>query len=156
MTPSNTKYLASLFTLLLAPLVISGCSLSTEDTRITFCRDLTLSLVETPDSLLWIGNENRFQPSEYAAVTLQFETDSEQSGTAVCFYAYDVNEENAMHLSYPLSAHATVPYKMELNGEAVPRPLFRKAVNEASRNVLLKFLDKFMQGADDSRSRVET
>jgi hypothetical protein len=134
---------------------ISGCSLSTEDTRITFCRDLTLSLLENPESLIWTGNQNRFQPSEYAAVSLQFDAKSGTSGSAVCFYAYDVIEENAMHLSQPLSAHASVPYKMELNGEPVPQSLFREAVNEQSRNILLKLLDKFFQGAGDSRSRLE-
>ena len=142
--------------LLLSMLVTSACSLSTEDTRITFCRELTLSMVEDSDSLVWLADRQHFQPSEYAAVILEFETASEKTGTAVCYYAYDAPEDNAITLSTPLTAHASVPYRMELNGDPVSQARFREVVIVLQSNILLRFLDGLFKDTDNPPDRTGT
>lgn len=132
---------ASLTALLTAIGVISGCSGSREDVRMTLCKDLTTALADSPQALIWKGNENTFRRPEYVAIKVLFETPVKSTGEAVCFYAYDILEENAMSHSQPLSAYSTLPYKMVLNGEPVATSILHDGVKSQQRKLVGKLVD---------------
>ena len=54
-----------------ALLLTLGCSGSTEDVRITFCKDLAVGLTGS-ESIEWTGGENRFNRPAYAITALTF------------------------------------------------------------------------------------
>ena len=46
--------------------VFAGCSGTTEDVRVTLCKNLTQSLLPSAQSIEWTGNENTFVRPEFA------------------------------------------------------------------------------------------
>lgn len=133
----------------------SGCSGSREDVRVTLCKDLTMALADSQQTLIWKGNENTFRRPEYVAVKVLFEVPETATGEAVCFYAYETPEEDAMTHSQPLSAYSTLPYKMVLNGEPVAMSVLSDGVKTQQRKLGGKFVDSLRQGADQAATQLK-
>ncbi len=136
--------------LLIAVALVPGCSGPREDVRVTYCKDLITTHLVSSQAIRWKSNENEIRRPEYAKITLIFEVKRQDIGSApmraACFYKFAVADENAMTHSDPLSAYATVPYRMTLNGESVDGPV----LNEAVTNTVLKqgkeLLDRVKKG----------
>lgn len=95
---------------------LGACSGPSEDPRITFCKALVSSAhggAATPE---WTGNENAFKRPEYATVTLSYTLASGAAHSSACYFAYDAIEDTAQHLGDPLSAYATLPFAMTVDG----------------------------------------
>ncbi len=101
---------------LLAVAVMQGCSGPHEDPRVTLCRSLAANLAETAKDVEWESAGNRIKEPEYAAVKVSADGDR----TATCFYEYEAVEQDVLTHVDPLSAYATLPYDMTLNGHPVP------------------------------------
>jgi hypothetical protein len=115
------------------PAILVGCSGSTEDVRLTLCKDLAAELLDAPKAFDVISEDIVISGYEDLQVRLKYQAESGE-GTAVCFYRYNAVEENAMTVSDPASAFATYPSKVLLDGEVVDQALVASKVNK----VLLK------------------
>ena len=124
-------------------LATAGCSGSREDVRVTLCKDLTAAMVDSPQPLVWRETETSFRRPEYAKVQVLFEMPAPAVGEAVCFYAYDTVDENAMTHSQPLSAHATLPYAMSLNGEPVTASQLSDGIQAQQGKLASRLLETF-------------
>lgn len=100
--------------------VLAGCSGSTEDVRVTFCKNISKALAPGAESVEWTGNENTFVRPEYAKAALTFDVvDVDGKTTSMrtaCYYEYDALEDTAQILADPFSAHATLPFAMSVDG----------------------------------------
>lgn len=100
--------------------LLAGCSGSTEDVRVTFCKNISTALVPEAESVEWTGNENTFVRPEYAKAALTFDVvDTDGKTTSMrtaCYYEYDALEDTAQTLADPFSAHATLPFAMSVDG----------------------------------------
>ncbi|MEN8178107.1 MAG: hypothetical protein ABFS39_05745 [Pseudomonadota bacterium] len=146
----TTRSAIALMAILLTAITFtSGCSGSREDVRVTFCKNLTSALLDSPQALLWQGNENRFQRPEYVAVKVLFELPDEADGDAVCFYDYATVDENVMTQTQPLSAYSTLPYQMELNGELVAKSVLSDAIKSQQAILINNIVNRLLKRFDD-------
>ncbi len=100
-----------------------ACSGSTEDVRVTFCKDISSALVPGAESIEWTANENTFRRPEYATAKLTFDV-VDNSGRhktmrTACYFEFDAIEDTAQHLADPFSAYATLPFAMSVDGRAL-------------------------------------
>lgn len=99
--------------------LVTGCSGPTEDVRVTFCKGVSSSLISDLQSIEWTGGENTFKRPEYAVTSLTFEAttgNGKRTGRAACYYEYEALDDTALTLADPLSAHATLPFAVSLDG----------------------------------------
>jgi len=103
-----------------ALVALGGCSGPTEDVRVTFCKGLTESLNPGSKSIEWTGGENSFKYPEYAVTALVYAVEgsdgTRRTGRSSCYYEYEALDDTAQTLADPLSAHATLPFAMTLDG----------------------------------------
>ncbi len=147
---TTQRAIASMAILLTAITLTPGCSDSHEDVRVTLCKNLTSAMLYSPQTLVWTGNTNRFQRPEYVAVKVMFEIPGESAGEAVCFYEYDMVDENVMSQSQPLSAYSTLPYQMEVNGEPVGKSLLSDAIKSQQTKLINKIVNTIKKRFDDT------
>jgi hypothetical protein len=114
-----------LLTLLSVGLSLAGCSGSGEDPRETFCKNLTVAMLGLPGDSEWQDSTQAIQRPEFATITVR----AQRGATATCWFEYDVPEETAETHVDPLSAYATLPYRMTLNGKTVADRVLLDAVN---------------------------
>jgi len=125
--------------ILAGSIMLPGCSSPTEDVRLTLCKSLVITLIEPPQAVEWKESEDKYVRFEDLVMSLNLEvlTQDDELTTmqATCFYEYDeAIEEDAITHTDPLSTYKTVPYKMMLNGESVPKNILHKAVQTAMLN----------------------
>jgi hypothetical protein len=144
--------------LLVATLVLAGCSGSTEDVRVTLCKNLTQAALQEAESIEWLANENTFRRPEYAITGLSFEMvgrDGDRSAmTSDCRYAYVALDDTAVHLADPLSAYDNLPYAMTLNGRALDARELLQLVNAEQRRQGRQVLQTLRKGAADAAEGV--
>ncbi len=126
---SNTKTGGLVIaTILAVSSFLHGCAGSGEDVRITFCKNLTTTLLGSPEGLTWQESTVDIHRPEYAITKVNFTHPQKGEGGAACYYDYIIIDETALSLADPLSAYATVPYKMTLQGEPVSKEELAKAI----------------------------
>lgn len=143
-----------------AAALLGACSGPTEDVRVTFCRDLTTALKADAGSIEWKGNENSFRRPEYAITALTFEVvgpdGRRSSGRSACHYAYEALDDTALTLADPLSAHATLPFKMTLDGTTLSDAELLQLVNAEQRRRGRQAIETLQKGAQDMADKVRT
>ena len=141
-------------------ILLSGCSGSQEDVRITFCKDLTTELLNPETQLRWQDSEQQINGYEPAAITVHLETDDQagqsQLMQATCFYQYDAADENAMTVSRPISAYATVPSQMTLNGRPVPETKLRETILVAQLAMGKAVVNQVKQGIESGVKKIQS
>jgi len=144
----------------LAALVLGACSGSTEDVRVTFCKDLVRGLHPSTGEIEWKSNENTFRRPEYAITALTYErvdaTGGGTAGRAACHYAYEALEDTAVNLANPLDAYETLPFAMTVDGRALSDAELLDAVNAEQRRRGRAVLDGLNEGARDLADKVRT
>ena len=150
MPNSARTRLAYLSLLSVAGFGVGGCSSPPEDVRVTLCKNLTISLLELPRDLTWKEGENRIRRPEYATTVVRFDNPYGDAGLtameAACSYRYDLPEESAMDHAFPLTAYATLPFEMTINGEPVPESVLTRAVGAEQMRLGKKLLDRANKG----------
>lgn len=150
--------------LLASMLATAGCSGSREDVRVSFCKRLVMTQVETPGSVSWTRVETHPRTHDGLAVVLGF-TDQDQSGRArtrqaSCHYRYNAVDDTALTLSDPLSAYSTSPETMTIDGKPLARSVLARAVKDAVIHEGKAIIDRVQQGLEDAtdtaRDRLET
>ncbi len=130
MTPTATPHPNRVSTVLAATLLLSACSGSGEDVRVTLCKDMVAVKLAVADPVNWTQATAETRGKEYAAVKLSWSGPGGQ-GTASCYYNYDAVDDTALALADPLSPFSTSPSKMLFNGSALSRPDLAETVKQA-------------------------
>lgn len=152
MRPENLLAWALVFGVLFT----AGCSGSREDVRVTLCKNLTNSLLSSAESAEWTGGENTFNRPSYAVTSLTFDVAGgvPRSATSACYYAYDALDETAQTLADPLSAHATLPFKMTFDGRTLSDEELLRLVNEEQKRQGRQAVARLEKGARDMADKV--
>lgn len=134
----------------------AGCSGSREDVRVTLCKNLTTALSGTSGELEWTGGENTFNRPAYAITSLTFNRAGGDAGTgkSACYFAYDAVEETAQMLADPLSAYATLPFRMDFDGHTLGDGELLRLVNAEQVRLGRKAVDTLRKGAEDMADKV--
>jgi len=114
---------AAALSLLIA--LLSACSGSGEDVRVTLCKDI-VRLQLGGESPTWTGVSTRTPGHEPAAINLSW-----AGGAAVCRYDYNAVDDTAMALSDPLSSYSASPSSVTINGQSLSRPALADAIKRA-------------------------
>ncbi len=115
--------------LMITAALLQGCAGSGEDVHIAYCKNLTLHLLGAPEGLTWQVSSTEIHRPEYAEIKVNFTHPEDGAGEASCFYDYIAVDETAQTLADPLSAYATVPYKMTLQGQPVSKQELANAIS---------------------------
>lgn len=135
--------------LFLAPTIVavsalSGCSGPQEDVRISFCKDLTWVKLSSPQELVWQEIRQEIRRPEYAKITLDYSVGT-KAGHSVCVYDYATTDENVMTHADPLSAYATVPSGMTVNGRALSEKKLNELVANTAKLQSIKVADGILE-----------
>jgi len=149
--------------------LLAGCSGSTEDVRVTLCKNLSSTLAGG-ETIEWTNNENVFHRPSHAITNLTFyvvERDgTKQSMRSGCHYAYEALDDTALNLANPLDAYETLPFAMSFNGSNLSdgellalvnseqKRLGREAVATLQKNAAEAAM-KIEQGAKDAAVKIE-
>jgi hypothetical protein len=154
MIQSHRHSVGTFVALTLASLWLWGCSGPREDVRVSFCKELVKTRVEAPASLRWTSAETHPRGRSGLSVVLGFEEQGAagpgRPRQATCHYGYDAVEDTAMTLSDPLSAYATSPETMTIDGEPLPRPVLAESIKNAMIQQGKALLDRARQGVEDA------
>jgi hypothetical protein len=135
----------------------AGCSGPTEDVRVTFCKGLGGSLISDMQSIEWTGGENTFKRPEYATTSLTFEATTgggKRTGRIACYYEYDALDDTALTLADPLSAHATLPFAVSLDGRVLSDAELMAATTAEQKRQGMAVVGAMQQSAKDLAEQV--
>jgi len=133
-----------------AALLIAGCSNPSEDVRVTLCKDIVST--ERGSSVRILGAETRTKGHEHAAVSVRFSTEGGEA-QAVCYYDYDAVDDTALQLSDPLSAYATSPFEVVIDGKKLSRSGLAEAVKQAMLKQGRELVDRAKKGIEGALQR---
>lgn len=125
-------------------LLIVGCSGSTEDVRLTLCKDLVPELTNMSAKPEFTSEDIKIQGYEDLEVRLSFNA-GDQTGRMVCFYPYNTPEENVIDHVDPAAAFDTYPNKVMLNGETLNHSQVAKKINQVLIKQGKQAIDKVKQ-----------
>ena len=142
--------------LALGVVLTAGCSGSREDVRVTLCKNLTTALLSSAESVEWTGGENTFNRPSYAVTSLSFDVTGGEprSARSACYYAYDALDDTAQTLADPLSAHATLPFRMTFDGRDLSDAELLGLVNAEQKRQGRQAVEKLEKGARDMADKV--
>lgn len=121
---------------------LSGCSGKTEDVRIVLCKEVTDRLLADMRPIEWTAISQRINRPAFAVIQLEFTAGKQKAMRSECYFAYDTVEENVITHVDELSAYATLPYRMTINGKEVPQQIRQKAVSDEQIEGLAEFMEK--------------
>jgi hypothetical protein len=131
--------LARLVTGALGIALLASCSGGGgEDVRVTLCKDLVkVNLGFTPN---W--TQVRTQTPGYRDAVVHLAWSGPQAdGAARCSYRYNAVEDTAQQLADPLSAYATSPSQVVINGQTLSGSALARAVADAMKHQGKQLLD---------------
>ncbi|MDX1344486.1 MAG: hypothetical protein R3179_01220 [Sedimenticolaceae bacterium] len=136
------RSLAASLVLALPMFYLSGCSGKTEDVRIVLCKEVTDRLLADMRPIEWTAISQRINRPAFAVIRLEFTAGKQKAMQSECYFAYDTVEENVVTHVDELSAYATLPYRMTIDGQEVPQQIRQKAVSEEQIEGLAEFMEK--------------
>jgi hypothetical protein len=123
--------LAPLFPLLAGVAALAGCSGSTEDVRVTFCKNLAIDQLSLPADVDWAAPKQTVRDQEYAIVTVK----AQGGGRTSCWFEYeDGSADTAAHPD-SLDDFSTLPYQVSVNGKVLSQRATLDAVNAEQRRM---------------------
>ena len=141
------RSLAASLVLALPMLYLSGCSGKTEDVRIVLCKEVTDRLLADMRPIEWTEISLRINRPAFAVIQLEFTAGKQKAMRSECYFAYDTVEENVITHVDELSAYATLPYRMTIDGQEVPKQILQKAVSDEQIEGLAEFMDKINEAS---------
>lgn len=138
------------FCLIWAALMATSCSKPREDVRVTLCKEIVLTKLGSSTTL--VGTDTQTKGHEHAAIRVRFSTQG-RDALAVCYYDYDAVDDTALHLSDPLSAYATSPSEVAIDGQKLSRPDLAEAVKRAMLKQGREFVDRAKKGIENALQR---
>jgi hypothetical protein len=147
-----TSMLRPLALVLSIPVIAAGlfgCSGKTDDVRLVLCKEVTDRMLMSMRPIEWKGNSHRIKRPEFAVIHLDFTINKAgwegKTVTSECYFEYDTVEENVITHVDELSAYSTLPYKMTIQGKAVPKLVLQQAVSQEQIEGLSEFMDKVVE-----------
>ncbi len=140
----NAFFRRSLVACLVLPVSVfflTGCG-KTEDVRIVLCKEVTDRLLADMRPIEWTAISQRINRPAFAVIQLEFTAGKQKAMRSECYFAYDTVEENVITHVDELSAYATLPYRMTIDGQEVPKQILQKAVSDEQIEGLAEFMDK--------------
>lgn len=151
MTENTTDVLRIIAALLSASALTASCSDSREDVRVSFCKRLVATQLESPSSVRWTSVETQPRGHSGLSVVLGLESgDPSRTRQASCRYRYNAVDDTAFTLSDPLSAYSTSPETMTIDGETLSRSALAEAVKQAMITQGKAIIDRAGQGIADA------
>ena len=151
----SMKSILKVTSVAIAAAVLAGCSGSTEDVRVTLCKNLTTALQGT-DAIEWGETEFAFRRPEYATTTLHYELESAagDAKTSACHFAYEALDDTAVNLANPISAYETLPFAMTVNDRVLSDAELLNAVNTEQQRLGRQALSSLDQSARDLAEKI--
>ena len=134
----------------LGALLIASCGSPREDVRITLCKGIVA--VSTGGPVTVYSAHAQTKGYQHAAVRVSYSSGG-QDGTAVCYYDYNAVEDTAQTLADPLSAYATSPSRVTIDGRELSRAQLAEAVKQAMLNQGRELIDRAKGAVQDAVSR---
>ena len=120
--------------------MLSGCSHSGEDVRLTLCRDMVrVTLGVEPN---WQDHRIALQRHDEAVVTLNWARAGGGVGQATCHYPYNAVEDDMMNAADPLTAYSTSPTRFVLDGRNIVNPELARIIGQAMLRQGREWLDR--------------
>ncbi len=122
--------------------LLAGCSNPGEDVRIRLCKDLVAVQLGT-SQLQWSQASTKTPGYQDAIVSLRWSTpdDDGSPGNATCAYPYNAVDDTAQQLAEPLSAYATSPSKVVINGNNLSGKALANAIGQAMQRQGRELID---------------
>ncbi len=136
------------------PLV--GCSGSTEDVRVTLCKNLTTSL-QGSNSIEWGETAFTFRRPEYATTTLHYEVitaGKASQKTSACHFAYEALDDTAVNLANPIDAYETLPFAMSHDGRVLSDAELLQTVNAEQKRLGRDAIGRLERNAQDLAAKI--
>lgn len=153
-----TRHISYLASLLGTLALLTGCANPGEDVRVTLCKDLAADLLDPPHAITWKETRNVMRRGESLAVNLSFDAPDRDGKTrsleATCIYRYNAVDDTAAILADPLSAYATSPERLILNGRTIGNPLLAEAVGRAMLKQGRAFLERAQHGLNEAARQI--
>jgi len=124
----------------LATALTAGCSNPGEDVRVTLCKDMTLVQLGAGANPNWTQATTETPGYEDAVVRLRW-SNAGDDGQARCYYPYNAVEDTAQQIADPLTAYATSPSKMTINGRTLSGQALADVVAQAMQHQGKQLLD---------------
>jgi len=139
-------------------MVLAGCSGSTEDVRITFCKNLSANMQPAGAEVVWEEPEVVIHRPSHAITTVRASvTDSSgQVGQTevACWFAYEKWEHPPTAVANPLEEYDTLPYALTVDGRELSDDEVRQAVRGEQKRQGKAILGTLQQGAKDVAEQV--
>lgn len=123
--------------------LMAGCSNPSDDVRVRLCKDLVAVQLGT-DSIDWTQVRTETPGYEDARVQLQWSGPA-GSGSATCAYPYNTVEDTAQQLAEPLTAYATSPSQVVIDGETLRGQTLANAIAKAMQRQGRELIDSANQ-----------
>jgi hypothetical protein len=111
--------------------LLSSCSAPGEDVRVRLCKDLVAVQLGT-DQLSWTQISTATPGYDDARISLRWSGPNGE-GSAACAYRYNAVDDTAQQLADPLSAYATSPRELVINGQPVSASALANAIAQAMK-----------------------
>ena len=115
----------SALAILLGSTLLAGCSGSTEDVRITFCKNLASTQLSLSENADWQPVKPVVKHQEDAQVTVR----AKNAGRVTCWFEYEDAAEEAAADPDSLDPFSTLPYQISVNGKLLSARAALDAVN---------------------------
>ncbi len=119
----------ALGSILIGSSLLVGCSHPGEDVRVRLCKDLVAVQLGT-DQLSWTHVDTRTAGYDDATISLRW-SGVAGDGSAFCAYPYNAVDDTAQQLADPLSAYATSPSEVIINGDTLSGRALANAIAQA-------------------------
>lgn len=130
--------------LLGAAVLLGGCSGSTEDVRVTFCKNLAIAQLSAAPDAEWDAPRQVVKHQEYAQITVQLKG----GGRTSCWFEYGGAAEEAAPGIDSLDPFSTLPYQVSVNGRLLSPQATRDAVNAEQRRMGREAVRQLRQAAE--------
>lgn len=122
---------------------LAGCSGSTEDVRVTFCKNLAMAQLSLPADVTWEPVKPVLKHQEYAQITVR----AQGRGRTTCWFEYESAAEEAAPGPDSLDPFSTLPYQISVNGTPLTDRAALDAVNAEQRRMGRAAVEQLRQAA---------
>jgi hypothetical protein len=136
---ANWRTAAVLISLLISSSLLLSCSNPGEDVRVRLCKDLVVGQLGTTQ-LTWTQVSTRTPGYSDASVNLRWSA-AAGDGNATCAYRYNAVDDTAQQLADPLSAYATSPSQVVINGNRLSGQALANAIAQAMQRQGRELID---------------
>ncbi|WP_462323171.1 hypothetical protein [Halochromatium sp.] len=133
---------AALGSLIVGSGLLTSCANPGEDVRIRLCKDL-VAVQLGKEQIQWTRVNTKTPGYQDAIISLGWSgaNGDENAGSATCAYPYSAVDDTAQQLAEPLSAYATSPSKVVINGETLSGSALANAIGRAMRRQGREMID---------------